>query len=131
MIAEYQIRERLARYLRGENSLDQFEDWLVQRSWNMHRDSGDAAKELVSAIELRLAEYSSGHLDEQSLRSELLPFINTYASQFSIGGGLPAIAGSPNNISGRRVIQIAFQAQRVLRQGEDEHVGIGLSGAPA
>jgi hypothetical protein len=72
MIAENQIRERVARYLVGEISLDELEDWLVERSWNMHRDSDEAAQKLAAAIELRLAEHSSGHLSDDGLRKELL-----------------------------------------------------------
>jgi hypothetical protein len=99
MIAERQIREQLARYLRRELSLDEFEDWVVQRSWNMHLDSGDDAQKLASAIELRLAEYSSGHFDEDSLRKDLLPFVTNYTFQISIGGGVPVLPVAPNNVS--------------------------------
>ncbi len=76
MIAESKIREHLGRYLRQELSLDQLEDWIAQQSWNMHKDSDEAAQKLASAIELRLAEHSSGHLDEPSLREELRRFAN-------------------------------------------------------
>ena len=85
MIADYQIRQWLARYLHKEVSLDQFEDWIVQQSWNMHLDSELSAQNLASAIELRLAEYSSGHLDENQLRSELLPFITSYNAVVYVG----------------------------------------------
>ena len=78
MIAENQIRERLARYLLGEISLDEFEDWLVERSWNMHLDSDETAQKLAAAIELRLAEHSSGHLSNDGLRKELLPMVTAY-----------------------------------------------------
>lgn len=119
MITENQIRESLARYLRREISLDQVEDWLVERSWNMHRDSDEAAQKLAAAIELRLAEHSSGHLSESSLRSELLSLINKTASVVSFSGGLPAgTSGSNNNVIARMVIQIAVPARRVLRPPE-------------
>ena len=72
MITEPQIRERLIAFLTNAISLDEFEDWLVQNSWNMHHDSDPAAQELVGAIELRLSEYSSDHLSEEQLRNELM-----------------------------------------------------------
>ena len=75
MIAENQIREKLGRYLRQEMSLDQFEDWIAQQSWNMHKDSNDAAQKLASAIEMGCRN-SSGHLDEPTLREELRQFAN-------------------------------------------------------
>ena len=58
---------------------------MVQRSWNMHRDSDETAQKLASAVELRLAEYSSGHLDEQSLRKEFEPFVTRFSAQISSG----------------------------------------------
>lgn len=76
MITENSIREKLGRFLRKDISLDQFEDWLAQSSWNMHMDSSEEAQKLASAIELRLAEHSSGHLDEKPLRDELRKFAN-------------------------------------------------------
>src|SRR5580698_7478841 len=85
MIAEHQIRQKLAKYLHDEISLDRFEDWLAERSWNMHRDSDESAQKLVSAIELRLAEYSSGHLDIRSLRDELIPLVTSYSAVVNFG----------------------------------------------
>jgi len=85
MIAEHQIRQWLARYLHKAISLDQFEDWLVQRSWNMQLDSAESAQKLAAAIELRLAEYSSGHLSDDQLRHELMPFVTTYTATVNFG----------------------------------------------
>ncbi len=87
MIADYEIRQWLARYLHKSVSLDQFEDWIAQRSWDMQRDSSDEAQKLASAIELRLAEHSSGHLDERHLRGELLPLVTTYNATVHFGHG--------------------------------------------
>jgi hypothetical protein len=97
MIAELEIRSNLVRFLSKEMSLDQLEDWLVQRSWNMHKDSGEEARKLASAIELRLAEYSSGHLDESGLRDELRSLGNTGIIQISFGKAVPIIAPEPPN----------------------------------
>lgn len=94
MIADYEIRRMLARYLSKSISLDQLEDWLVQRSWDMHLDSSGAAQALASAIELRLAEYSSEHLDESQLRAELLPFVTTYNAAVRFGEGSDMVVSS-------------------------------------
>ncbi len=85
MIAQSQIREKISRYLRHEISLDQFEDWLVQRSWNMHKDSDEDAQRLASEVELRLAEHSSGHLTVAALRDELRDFANVFPSRIDFG----------------------------------------------
>ena len=127
MVAEYQIREWLARYLHGEVSLDQFEDWLVQRSWNMHGDSDEASQKLVAAIELRLAEHSSGHLDDKQLRDELLPFVTTYNATVQFGPGIGTIVSSDaqNNSPTPRVLVI--QAEPVFQLVSDKpHVAVSL-----
>ena len=99
MIAESQIREKLARYLSKQLPLEHFEDWLVERSWNMHQDSDERAQKLASAIELRLAEYSSGHLDEDALRDELRPLVTNYSMQITFGDAVPLVLQeSPNNV---------------------------------
>jgi hypothetical protein len=99
MIAENEVREKLGRYLSKEISLDQFEDWLAQRSWNMHLDSDAPAQRLVSAVELRLAEYSSGHLEESGLRDQLRPFVSSYTVHVWWPGTteVPLLEQSPNN----------------------------------
>ena len=71
MISEYQIVRQIKRLLANKISLDDFEDWLVQSSWNMHLDSDSKAQDLVWKIELSLAEYSSEHLDSKELFAEL------------------------------------------------------------
>jgi hypothetical protein len=130
MIAEHQVRQKLAKYLHEEISLDQFEDWLAQRSWNMHRDSEEAAQKLVSAIELRLAEHSSGHLDSRELHDELLPFVTSYTATVNFGSTdapEPALFDSQNkNVKPRAL---------VVRQGESSGYLGGVDilpvGAPA
>jgi hypothetical protein len=76
LIREGAVRERLAQLLDGQFDLAEFEDWLVQASWNMHRDSDPSAQDLVSSIELALAEYSSGHVSSAELRSALASLLD-------------------------------------------------------
>ena len=51
---DLEIRQQLARYLAKQITLDDFEDWFVAESWNVHRDENTAATDLVFEIELRL-----------------------------------------------------------------------------
>ncbi len=78
MIQENEIRARLL----ALSSLDEFEDWLAQRSWNMHLDSDPRAQKLVGKIELALAEFHNGHLAEPLLRQRLKSLAATY--EFSL-----------------------------------------------
>ena len=57
-------------------SLDQFEDWLVQESWDMHSDSSAVAQSLVASVELRLAEHSAGHLPLGQMLQEFRSLLN-------------------------------------------------------
>jgi hypothetical protein len=125
MIAESQIREKLGRFLSKEMSLDQFEDWLVQRSWNMHKDSDEAAQKLASAIELRLAEHSSGHLSDCALRDELRPFVTSYSVHVWFGEPPSRIVQQepPNNVdTSARALQVVLPYRPASSPEEVEYV---------
>lgn len=87
MIQENDIRGRLVKYLAHELSLDDFEDWFVQNSWNMHKDSSLAAQRLASRVELLLAEHSNGHISEDTLRDHLRPHVVRYVVTASFVSG--------------------------------------------
>lgn len=72
MLSVKSIREQLQNVLAGQVSLDDFEDWLVQASWNMHQHADDESQQLVGAIELHLAELSDGLIDENEIVESLL-----------------------------------------------------------
>ena len=52
-----EIREKLANYLVGKISLEEFEDWFVSASWNVDRSKNQVAINMVYEIELWLSEY--------------------------------------------------------------------------
>ena len=117
MITESQIRDKVNELSENKIDMDAFEDWLVSQSWNMHRDSDETAQRLASAIELRLSEFSAGHLSELQFKEE-------------VRGLLPANSGiifvSPINVLAPRVstgtaiwIESPLMPLRLL-----EHVGI-------
>jgi hypothetical protein len=66
-----EIRQHTLRFLEDKLSLDDFEDWLVANSWNVHQSGDPEIIDLVFEIELHLAEFSNGHLDEEELRAAL------------------------------------------------------------
>jgi hypothetical protein len=118
MIAESQIREKLGQYLSKQLSLDQFEDWLAEHSWNMHKDSSESAQKLASAIELRLAEHSSGHLDECALRDELRPLVTNIIMQISFGGAPVVTQEPPNNVNAKATARVITFPSRWDRSPE-------------
>lgn len=66
-----EIRAWLARYLRSEISLREFQDWFVPATWDVDAAEDAATRELAADVDLRLAEFTNGHLTEQQLRSRL------------------------------------------------------------
>jgi len=62
------IRSRLSRYVSGESSLEQFEDWFLPAAWNLTPDPDGEAYDLASELWLRLAEYDNGDWSEEELR---------------------------------------------------------------
>lgn len=83
MIQENEIRAQLLEYLSGNRNLDDVEDWIVQQSWNMHRDSNPDAQRLVGQIELALAEYNNNHISDVALRQRLDRIASTYIVKFA------------------------------------------------
>jgi hypothetical protein len=81
MISESELRRRIAALISGDESLDDFEDWFTLASWNAHQDSSPEARRLVGWVELRLAEYSSGHLSITELLSEMEALVITVTCQ--------------------------------------------------
>lgn len=67
---ELEIRQKLINYLLNVISLSQFQEWFVPNTWDIHQSGEQGAIALTSDIELRLSEYSSGHLPEARMRRE-------------------------------------------------------------
>ena len=85
MVSIREIREHLINLLdsRSGNALSEFEEWLGVASWNMHRDSEIDAQSLAASIQLYLAEFDNGNLEEASLYNKLADLLTEYAPQLS------------------------------------------------
>ena len=73
-----EIREKLANYLVGEISLEEFEDWFVSPSWNVDQSKNQAAINMVYEIELWLSEYFDNFRSEDELKALLRPLVENY-----------------------------------------------------
>ena len=71
MVTAHDIREKVLAHLAGSLDLDTFEDWIAQNTWNIHQWGASAAQNLAYTVELRLSEYSTGHLTDLDLRKHL------------------------------------------------------------
>lgn len=84
---DQQIRARLAQYLAGDISLEDFEGWLTPASWELEEPGAAAAEALASAIMLKLAEFSNGDWTEEELRDALGAFVAPWSRQTDIRTG--------------------------------------------
>jgi len=71
-----EIRTRLGRYLNGKSSLLQFREWFDVETWGLAAESDSPARQIAGEIELRLAEFTNGHLSETELRELLRPLLD-------------------------------------------------------
>jgi hypothetical protein len=116
MASALEIRQYLARMLSGHISLDEFEDWFLPYSWNIHKHGDRDAQELAYAIEHRLSEWSDDLLTEEQLRDELasmLPFALNATP-------LPVVITT--GTSSTTLFQPALQVSIVHRQPEEASV---------
>jgi hypothetical protein len=65
------IRTQLGRYLSGKSSLRQFRKWFDVETWGLAAESDSPARQIAGEIELRIAEFTNGHLSEDDLRTLL------------------------------------------------------------
>jgi len=90
MVSASQIREKIIQLLDARIELDDFEDWIVLNTWNIHLSGSAAAESLAFAVEESLAEHSSGHITIDGLRAELLDLVereNIIVTVAHISGG--------------------------------------------
>jgi hypothetical protein len=99
MVSASQIRNELAFYLAGIISLDDFQDWVVLRTWNVSNSGSKAAEVLTFAIEESLSEYTSEHIPENELRKELDLILRADTRSVQISYSPQAIWSSKPNLS--------------------------------
>jgi len=73
MVSELQseICDKLTRYLGGEVTLQDFEDWFFPVLWDLAEERDSESRRLAGSISNMMAEYSRGDRSEGSLRAGL------------------------------------------------------------
>jgi hypothetical protein len=67
------LRSHLADYLDGTRSLSEFRDWFDVETWGVASEPDSLVRQTAGEIELRIAEFTNGHLSEQELQKLLRP----------------------------------------------------------
>jgi hypothetical protein len=92
-----EIREKLANYLVGKISLEEFEDWFVSASWNVDQSKNQLAINMVYEIELWLSEYSDDFRSEDELKELLRPLVENYEIKSEVDLGLQFASTAQQN----------------------------------
>jgi hypothetical protein len=66
-----ELQTQLSRYLNKAITLEEFRDWFDDATWGLAAEPDSLARQLAGEIELRIAEFTNGHLIELELK-ELL-----------------------------------------------------------
>ncbi|GAC1406775.1 MAG: hypothetical protein NVSMB52_20280 [Chloroflexota bacterium] len=65
---EREIRERVASYISGRSSLNEFRLWLMPLLWQIDRERDALAFRLATKLALYIAEYGAGHRTDADMR---------------------------------------------------------------
>jgi len=76
-----EIQEHLSRYLKGEMTLHEFEDWFAPVLWDLADSDDEAAREIAGSVHVLISELSNGTLELPAFRERLTPFVPTVAEQ--------------------------------------------------
>jgi hypothetical protein len=69
MLRAEELAHRMTEFAVGRVALREFEDWLVQSSWNAHEWASPDLRDAVYTLELVLAEYTNGHASSSHVRA--------------------------------------------------------------
>lgn len=101
---DLEIHYQLVKYLAAEQTLSDFRNWFDASTWDIEQSGlSQDALDIVGEIELRLSEFSNGHITETELQQKLLPL----ARQFSQQGQVWAEDGTWIQTSSSSVTQSA------------------------
>jgi len=116
-VLDIEIRKQLARYLAGEIALSGFQDWFVPRAWNVDKRGDHYVAQLVHSIELKFAEYSSGHWTEDELKQTLRPLLTNYTVRMSAAPHMDSVTHSAAHVKEFQVVYpgavVGIQSVRV------------------
>jgi hypothetical protein len=91
MIIEQELREQMLRVLSGQMSLNDLYAWLMDRSWNMHKDSEPPAVELAAEVEALFFERSDGLILDSALLKKLRSLLNNISESWEVADDLKVV----------------------------------------
>ena len=74
-----EILEMVNRFLLGEVSLDSFEDWSSEFSWNIHEKADAETQRLAYLVQSKIGQFGEGEIDEESFLRDLANVVHPFA----------------------------------------------------
>jgi hypothetical protein len=108
-LTETEIRAELNKFLGGKSSLSNFYRWFVSETWDIEKRGDITARQFVYDIALRFAEYTSGHWNQEQLKTLLAQLSATYTLSF-FDIGLPYVISGIKD----RTAETSFTTSRFL-----------------
>jgi hypothetical protein len=90
------LKAHIAEYAVGDSTLQSFQEWFIPWAWAL-AGTGSEAEDLANEVELRLAEFTNGHLSESSLKDALLNYMGNVRRVFFGETALITITGTTSN----------------------------------
>jgi hypothetical protein len=81
MITKAAIRDEALRYLADQQSLSDFNVWLIEQTWDTRGNDPTGIRPLFGKIERMIAECDNGHLSIDDLRTELKALVSNITDQ--------------------------------------------------
>src|ERR1700746_3354725 len=91
-----EIKDRLSRYLAGQDELSAFHEWFIPATWDIDSQS-EPVKRVAHRLQLLLAEFSNGDWSEEELRTKFWELINR--SSITVTVGDPPLAIPPTSVT--------------------------------
>lgn len=91
-----EIREHLAQLLSEQISLDDFEDWFVPYSWNIHKQGDEVSQHFAYAVEHALSRFDE---DTPELHRRLTELLSA-SGKNDAGNPIPSSVAESNAASG-------------------------------
>lgn len=120
---DVQIRSQIARYLHGDASLSEFDQWFAENTWNVRTSGNPLAVDLTYQIELLLGDASAEGWTEDQLKLQLHGFVEDYQAIVVFGGTVvpgPRFGASDQAVASNQVLTGDDQPQILVRQAREE-----------
>jgi len=80
----YELQAHLSQYVNNAVTLEQFRDWFDVETWGLAAEPDSLVRQIAGETELRMAEFTNGHLTEDELRNLLRSLVPDSLPDFQI-----------------------------------------------